>query len=72
MIVDECDHGVLDGGLLGVHAGVHVLVQLLAQSLDDELAVWDLLAVELDEGELAALGAELVVVVYVLEEKEKK
>ena len=72
MIVHESDHGVLDGGLLGVQTLVHVLAQLLADRLDDELTVRDLFAVVLGEGQKSALGPEFIIVVHILEKKQRR
>jgi hypothetical protein len=69
MILDHGDHGVLNVLLLGRQALVHVLLELLGQGLDDDVGVADLLAVQLDEGQEAALGAELGVVGNILELK---
>lgn len=67
VVVHHGAHGVLHPLLLRPHAGVQVLLQALAQLSDDELGVGDLLPVQLHEGQQAALGAELAVVVHVLE-----
>ena len=70
MVVDDGCEGVLRGQLLLRHPFVEVLaLHLLGQRLDDDLRVGDLVAVQLDEREKAALGAELGVVVHVLQGK---
>jgi hypothetical protein len=69
MVIHEGDHGVLHAHLLRAHTVVHVLLELGGQGLDDELGVSDLLSVELDERQQAALRAELVVVVDILEKR---
>ena len=66
------DHGyrrVGDGALLRAQAGVDVLAELLAELAQDHRAVAGLLAVQLDERQLAALRAELHLMVHVLEKK---
>ena len=70
VVVDHGHHGVLDAPLVLAEAVVHVLAQLLAQRVDDELAVGDLLPVELHERQQAALRAELVPVLDVLQRIE--
>ena len=70
MILDHGDHCVLNVLLLGCQALVHVLLELLGQGLDDDVGVADLLAVQLDEGQEAALGAELGVVGNILKLKK--
>ena len=72
VVVDHGHHGVLDAPLVLAEALVHVLAQLLAQRPDDELAVGDLLPVELDEGQQAALGPQLVPVLDVLQGIKKE
>ena len=71
VIVRHGDHGVGDVELLLAEALVDVLLQGLAQLLDDELGVGDLLAVVLHEGQHATLGTELAIVVDILK-KEKR
>ena len=66
MILDHCDHRVLHILLLVGQALVRVLLELLGQGLDDDVGVADLLAVQLHEGQEAALRAELRVVGNVL------
>ncbi len=48
---------------------ISYLSELSRQRLDDDFRVTDLFAVELDEGQEAALGAELRVVGDILEQK---
>ena len=67
VVVDHGHHGVLHAPLVLAEAVVHVLAELLAERVDDELAVGDLLPVELDEGQQAALGPQLVPVLDVLQ-----
>ena len=71
MILDHGDHRVLDVLLLVGQALVRVLLELLGQGLDDDVRVADLLAVQLDEGQEAALRAELRVVSHVLKVGER-
>lgn len=44
------------------------LVKLLGKSLDDHVAICDLLAVELNEGQHSLLGAVLALVIHILQE----
>ena len=67
VVVDHGHHGVLHAPLVLAEAVVHVLAELLAERVDDELAVGDLLPVELDEGQEPAFGAQLVLVLDVLQ-----
>ena len=69
MILDHGDHRVLNVLLLVGQPLVHFFLELLGQRLDDDVGVADLLAVQLDEGQEAALGAELRVVGDILEQK---
>ncbi len=69
VVVNHGNHGVLDSKLILSQARVQVLLQLLAQGLDDDLRVRDLLAVELHEGQKAALGPQLAIVRDILENK---
>ena len=72
MVVHEGVHGVKDALLLLGEVLVHLLVELGAEGVDDELGVGDLLAVQLDEGQEAALGAELAAVLDILGKKERR
>ena len=71
MILDHGDHRVLDVLLLVGQALIRVLLELLGQGLDDDVRVADLFAVQLDEGQEAALRAELRVVSHVLKVGER-
>ena len=71
VVVDHGHHGVLHAPLVLAEADVHVLAELLAEAVDDDLAVGDLLPVELDEGQEAAFGAQFVLVLDVLEGMER-
>ena len=72
MVVHEGVHGVEDALLFLGEVLVHLLVELGAEGVDDELGVGDLLAVQLDEGQEAALGAELAAVLDILGKKSKE
>ena len=72
MVVHEGVHGVKDALLLLGEVLVHLLVELGAEGVDDELGVGDLLTVQLDEGQEAALGAELAAVLDILGKKERR
>ena len=71
MILHHGDHSVLNVLLVGLQAVVHVLLKGLAQALDDQVGVADLLAVELHKGQKAALRAKLGVVSHILKTKNK-
>ena len=66
VVLDHRDRRVRDGLLLGAQACVDVLVELGAELAENYRAVSDLLAVQLDERQLALLRAELHLVVDVL------
>ena len=55
MILDHGDHCVLNVLLLIGQTLVRILLELLGQGLDDDVGVADLLSVQLDEGQEAAL-----------------
>ena len=67
MVLDQLDHGVLDVLLVLAQLSGHLLLKLLGESLDDHVAVGDLLPVELNEGQEAFLGAELALVIHILQ-----
>ena len=67
VFVDHLDHGVLDVLLFCGEALVHLLLVLLGQVLDDQVAVGDLLAVQLHEGQEAPLASQLSIVINVLQ-----
>ena len=66
MVLNHGDHGVLDVLLLLGQLSRHLLLKLLAEGLDDGVAVSDLLPVYLDERKETLLGAELALVVHIL------
>lgn len=66
VVLDHRDHGVRNVALLLRQLRVQVLVELLAQITDDDVRVGDLGAVQLDERQLALLGAQSHLVVDVL------
>ena len=68
MVLDQLDHGVLDVLLVLAQLSGHLLLKLLGEGLDDHVAVCDLLAVELDEGQHPLLGAVLALVVHILKQ----
>lgn len=71
VILEHGDGGVGDAALVGGERRVHVGAEVTAQLLDDDGTVGDLLAVELDERQLALVRAELHPVVDVLRERER-
>ena len=68
MVVQHGGGGVGDVALLAGQLGVEILVKVFGQLLDDDGAVGDLLAVELDERQLTLGRSELHLVVHVLSE----
>ena len=60
------DHRVLDVLLVLAQLGRHLLLELLGEGLDDDVAVSNLLSIELNEGQETFLGAELAFVIHVL------
>ena len=67
VFVDHLDHSVLNVLLFRGEALVHLLLVLLGQVLDDQVAVGDLLAVQLHEGQEAPLASQLSIVINVLQ-----
>ena len=67
MILNHGNHGMLNVLLVLAQLGRHLLLKLLGESLDDHVAVGDLLPVELNEGQEAFLGAELALVIHILQ-----
>lgn len=70
MIVNHGHHGVLHTELILAHAFIHVLVQFLAQGLDDEFGIGDFLSVVLDERQETTLGSQFAIVVHILEDNQ--
>ena len=68
MILNHGNHGMLNVLLVLAQLGRHLLLELLGEGLDDHVAVCDLLAVELDEGQHPLLGAVLALVVHILKQ----
>lgn len=66
VVVNHGHHSVLNSHLVASHSLIHVLVQLLAQGLDDELRVGDFLTIQLNEGQKTTLGTEFAIVVHIL------
>lgn len=71
VVLDHGNHRVGDASLLGRQASVQILAKLLTQFAEDDRAIRDLLAVQLDEGQRALLGVELHLVVDILKRTRK-
>ena len=66
MVLHHGNHGVLDVLLVLGQLSGHLLLKLLGEGLDDDVAVRNLLPIELNEGQEAFLGSELAFVIHVL------
>lgn len=70
VVLDHGDSGVRHVALLHAESSVKVIAETLRQLPDDYGAVRYFFPVELDERQLAFLGAELQLVVNILKQKE--
>lgn len=72
VVLQHGNHGVSNVSLFLGQGGIQVLLVALGQLLDDDGRVGDFLSIDLDEWQLSLLGAQLQLVVDVLQGGEER